>query len=76
MTRELSKYEATVFGADAEICAETGFVFECGAGSHPKHIQTAVFKRQLADREWVRQYKLRDPHARERHPHLFEGTGK
>lgn len=76
MTRELLPGEVTMFGAGAEVCPETGFVFERGAGAHSKSVQTALFKRRLADHEWVGWYKLNDPHARIKHPHLFQGDGQ
>jgi hypothetical protein len=76
MTRDLLRYEVDLYGADAEVDPETGFVFERGAGAHPKEVQTRLFRRQLADPKWVENYMRTDPHARMRHPHLFEGEGQ
>jgi hypothetical protein len=70
MSSELLRHDATMYGADAEVSPE-GFAYERGSGAHSKEVQRAVFRRQLADPEWVAAYKLRDPHARIRHPHLF-----
>jgi hypothetical protein len=70
--RPLLPIEIAIYGADAQVDPETGFVFETGLGSHPRHIQTALHKANLANPEWVAAYKLSDPHARIRHPELFE----
>ena len=71
--RPLLPTEAAIYGADAEVDPETNFVFETGLGAHPRHIQTALHKANLANPDWVAAYKLSDPHARIRHPELFEG---
>jgi hypothetical protein len=47
----LSLAERATFGHDAQRCSETGRVFEQGAGAHPRHIQTAMFKVQAAAAE-------------------------
>jgi hypothetical protein len=71
-TEPLTVTEQLIFGADAERCPETGFIFESGSGAHPRSVQTALFKRNLADSDWVAKYKASDPHARILHPELFE----
>jgi hypothetical protein len=71
--RPLLLAEIAIYGADAQVDPETGFVFESGLGAHPRHLQTALHKANLANPEWVAAYKLSDPHARIRHPELFEG---
>ena len=71
--RPLLLAEIAIYGADAVVDPETGFVFENGLGAHPRHLQTALHKANLANPEWVAAYKLSDPHARIRHAELFEG---
>ena len=73
MVRPLLPVEIAIYGAGAEVDPESGFVFETGSGAHPRHIQTALHKANLANPEWVAAYKFADPHARIRHPELFEG---
>jgi hypothetical protein len=70
-TAPLTDWERHVHGVGAERCPETGFVFESGIGALPKAAQAEMFKRQLADRDWVAAYMQNDPHARDRHPELF-----
>jgi hypothetical protein len=71
--RPLLLAEIAIYGSDAQVDPETGFVFETGLGAHPRHLQTALHKANLANPEWIAAYKLSDPHARIRHPELFEG---
>jgi hypothetical protein len=71
--RKLLPAEIAIYGSDAVVDPETGFVFETGLGAHPRRLQTALHKANLANPEWVAAYKLSDPHARIRHPELFEG---
>jgi hypothetical protein len=73
-SRALLPIEIAQFGADAEVCPETGFVFERGSGALTKPEQTAMFRRQLADPNWVADYMRSDPMARIRHPQLFEAS--
>jgi hypothetical protein len=51
----LSLTEKAVFCHDAQRCPETGRVYEQVSGAHPRHIQSAMFKRQADIEEALRQ---------------------
>ncbi|MCG2639659.1 MULTISPECIES: hypothetical protein [Bradyrhizobium] len=67
----LTDAEKRVYGAEAERCEITGFIFECGIGAAPKEVQTERFKANLRDPKWVVDYLRSDPQACVRHPALY-----
>jgi hypothetical protein len=66
-----TEYEKKIYGADAERCEQTGFIFELGSGALRKEVQTAQFKANLLNPEWARGYFRSDPNAGARHPKLL-----
>jgi hypothetical protein len=68
----LTEMEKKVYGEDAARCPETGFVWEAGTGANSRRQQTAQFKANLCNREWVLHYLRTDPQAGVRHPKLLE----
>jgi hypothetical protein len=70
--RALLPAEIRIFGADAEVCPETNFVFERGSGALSKAEQTALYKKRLTIPSLVAEYISSDLHAQIRHPELFK----
>jgi hypothetical protein len=69
-TEPVTKAEKRVYGEDAERDPMSGFIFETGSGSHPRHVQAALFQQRLSDVEWLELFMQSDPNWSITHPDL------